>query len=247
MTYSLNIANAADQRTEVVSRPSLMTFLKKPSVFFSGSELINGFTGQYGGTLVKYPVGITLEITPETLEADVLSLTIGVEGSLLTAPNPNLTQTVTVGKTRVDTFVKLRLGETLMLGGIYERSEVSSKNGFPGLMDVPVVQYFFSNESTLSNRTSIVFLITPRSPDAVKTAVYRAMTREAVEPHLSELVSRTPDWFSTHTNLVPIFRYLSKDPIIYYEFRSGDILPPSWGWDLSVPSKLNQLSSFLYY
>ncbi|MBS0272270.1 MAG: hypothetical protein JSR85_06450 [Proteobacteria bacterium] len=247
LTYSLNIANAIDNRTEVVSRPSLMTFLKKSSVFFAGQELVNGFTGQYGGTLVKYPVGTTLEITPESLQGDIVSLTIGVEGSLLTSPNPNLTQTVQVAKTRVDTFVKLRLGETLMLGGIYERQEVSSKNGFPGLQDVPVLQYFFSNESTLSSRSSIVIMLTPRSPDAVKAAVERAMTRGANTEHLNELQGRNPDWFGTHPNLVSVFRYLSLNPVIYYEFRSGDILPPSWGWEPSLNTKLQQLASFLYF
>lgn len=247
LTYSLNIANAIDNRTEVVSRPSLMTFLKKSSVFFAGQELVNGFTGQYGGTLVKYPVGTTLEITPESLQGDVVSLTIGVEGSLLTSPNPNLTQTVQVAKTRVDTFVKLRLGETLMLGGIYERQEVSSKNGFPGLQDIPVLQYFFSNESTLSSRSSIVIMLTPRSPDAVKAAVERAMTRGANSAHLNELQGRNPDWFGTHPNLVSVFRYLSLNPVIYYEFRSGDILPPSWGWEPSIATKLEQLKSFLYF
>ncbi|HUX79229.1 MAG TPA: hypothetical protein VMW10_05735, partial [Alphaproteobacteria bacterium] len=198
LTYSLNIANAIDNRTEVVSRPSLMTFLKKSSVFFSGEELVIGLTGQYGGTLVKYPVGVTLDITPEAIEGDLLTLNVGIEGSLLNSANPSLTATTDVSKTRIDTFIKIRLGQTLMLGGLYERQDISSKNGFPGLQDVPIVQYFFSNESTSSTRRSIVFMLTPRSPDAVKAAVNRAMAREAVEPHLSELISRSPDWFNTH-------------------------------------------------
>ncbi len=247
LTYSLNIANAVDLRTEVVSRPSLMTFLNKPSIFFSGDELVNGFSGQYGGTLVKYPVGTTLEITPESLEGDVLTLSIGVEGSLLTQPNPNLQQTVDVAKTRIDTYAKVRFGETLVLGGIYERADVLSTQGMPGLQDIPVVQYFFSNESTLSNRRSIVFMLTPRSPDAVKSSINRAMTREAVEPHLAELVARSPDWFNSHPNLESVFKYLATTPYIYYEFRSGDILPPSWGWEISLQEKLQELASFLYF
>ncbi|MBY0501778.1 MAG: hypothetical protein K2P93_07240 [Alphaproteobacteria bacterium] len=247
LTYSLNIANAIDSRTEVVSRPSLMTFLKKQSVFFSGDELVIGLSGQFGGTLTKYPVGVTLLVTPESLEGDLLTLNITIEQSLLTAPNPNLQQTVDVAKTRTDTFVKVHLGETLMLGGIYDRVEIASKNGFPGLQDVPVLQYFFSNETTASVRRSIVFMLTPRSPDAVKSAVNRAMSRGAVQPHLNELVSRNPSWFNTHANMITIFRYLSKDPVIYYEFRSGDILPPSWGWEPPMDNKLQQLTAFLYY
>ncbi|OJW50582.1 MAG: hypothetical protein BGO67_05770 [Alphaproteobacteria bacterium 41-28] len=247
LTYNLNIANAIDIRTEVVSRPSLMTFLHKPSIFFSGDELVIGLTGQYGGTLVKYPVGVTLDITPQSIEGDIVTLNVGIEGSLLTTTTPNLTTTTDVAKTRIDTFVKIRLGSTLMLGGIYQRQEVLQKTGVPGLQDIPVVQYFFSNSQTTSTRQSIVFMLSPRSPDAVKIAVNRAMSRQAVEPHLGELIARSPDWFASHPNMVSIFRYLANDPVIFYEFRSGDILPPSWGWDTSLQEKLNQISAFVYF
>lgn len=247
LTYSLNIANARDSRTEVVSRPSLMTFLNKSSIFFSGSELVNGFTGQFGGTLVKYPVGVTLDVTPTSLNGDVLEVQIGVEGSILTEPNPDLSQTVNVGKTRVDTYAKLHLGETLMLGGIYERLELTEKSGFPGLQDIPIAQYFFSNEATLSRRTSIVFMLTPRSPDIVKETINRAMAREAVSPHVHELIARNPDWFNTHPNFLPIFQYMATDPVIFYELRSSDILPPSWGWEPPLRHKLAQAIEFLYF
>ncbi|MDI9635451.1 hypothetical protein QPK87_21155 [Kamptonema cortianum] len=247
LTYSLNIANAVDNRTEVVSRPSLLTFLNQPATFFSGTELVNGFTGQYGGTLVAYPVGITVEVTPEALVDDLLTLTVGIEGSLLTTPEANLSTGVRVDKSRINTYVKIRLGETLMLGGLYERTEVYSKAGFPGLQDVPVVQYFFSQEQTASDRRSIVFMLTPRSTDAVKSAINRAMTRQDYRPNLEELASRTPNWFATNPNLLTSFRYLAKDPIIYYEFRTGDVLPPSWGWEPPLKEKLALLEGFLYY
>lgn len=247
LTYSLNIANAVDNRTEVVSRPSILTFLNQPATFFSGTELVNGFTGQYGGTLVTYPVGITVEVTPQALVDDLLTVTIGIEGSLLTTPEVNLATTVRVQKSRIDTYVKIRLGETLMLGGLYERTEVYSKAGFPGLQDIPVVQYFFSQEQTASDRRSIVFMMTPRSTDAVKSAINRAMTRQDYRPNLEELASRTPNWFATNPNLLTAFRYLVKDPVIYYEFRTGDVLPPSWGWEPPIHEKLALLEGFLYY
>jgi len=247
LTYSLNVANALDSRTEVVNRPSLMTFLNKPSIFFSGDELVAGFTGQYGGTLAKYPVGVTLEVTPEAIADDLVTFNIGIEGSLIALPNPDLHGNVDVQKTRIDTYVKVRFGETLMLGGMYERVNTTSKSGVPGLMDIPGLQYFFGNESTDNTRRSIVFMLTPRTPDAVKSAVKRAMAREAVEPNLGELISRTPDWFNPHPNMAMIFRYLAMDPVIYYEFRSNDILPPSWGWEPTIQLKLEQLKSFLYF
>lgn len=91
-------------------------------------------------------------------------------------------------------------------------------------------------------------MLTPRSPDAVRAAVNRAMSRETYKAsHVTELKSRNPNWFSTQPNLISIFRYIEKDPVIYYEFRTGDVLPPSWGREVAVENKLEQLESFLYY
>ncbi len=247
VSYLLNIANASVNRTELISRPSLMTFLKKQSTFFSGQELIAGLTGAYSGTLVKYPVGTTLTITPESLEGDLLTLNIGIEGALTSANAQITNATVSVTKTNINTFVKIRMGETLMLGGMYERFETFQKNGFPGLEDIPGLQYLFSNETTGFIRRSVMYMITPRSPDLVKSAVDRAMSRECRDSYLKELETRNPDWFNPSSNMVSAFQYLRNDPMIYYEFRTGDVLPPSWGWEPTTLNKLDELESFLYY
>lgn len=247
LTYSLNIANSADARTEIVSRPTLMTYLKKEARFFSGVELINVSGGSYGSNLSRYPIGVSLAIVPETLVGEVITLNIGIETSNLQSPNPNLLQTVDVGKTRLETTARVHLGETIMLGGMYQRQEIQSNQGVPGLKEVPIVQYFFANETTASNRSSIIILLTPRSPELVKSAVNRAMSQESVRPYVDELASRNPDWFHPHTNAINILNFINLDPAIYYEFRSGDILPPSWGFEPSLSDKLLELSSFLYF
>ena len=134
-----------------------------------------------------------------------------------------------------------------MLGGLYKRIELQGNSGVPGLRDLPVVQYFFANETTASTRDSVALLITPRSPDVVKSAVSRAMAQESVRPNVKELVVRNPDWFHPRPNAVNIFNYLNLDPTIYYEFRTGDILPPSWGYEPALSDKLAELASFLYF
>jgi len=247
LTYSLNIANAGDERVEIVSRPTLTTFLQKEGQFFSGIELVNVSGGQWGSNLNRLPIGVGVAVTPTTINGDVVTLNIGIESSLLQGTNPNLLATVGITKTRVETTVKLRLGETVMLGGMYQRDETDSKNGFPGLRDIPILQYFFSHETTLSTRRSVAILLTPRSPDIMKSAVNRAMAREAVRPHFSELVSRNPDWFNPEVNAINIFSYISQDPILYYEFRTGDVLPPSWGYNVTLSDKLGELASFVYF
>jgi len=253
LSYNLNIANSSDNRTEVISRPSVLVSQGKESVFFSGNELVIGLTGVNGGvgSLVKYPVGVTVVVTPATIDKDAVTLDISVEGANFTDPNvrQDLQTTVNVAKTRVDTSAYVKYGQTLALGGIYERQEISSKEGFPGLMDVPVAQYLFGNEQTTTTRRSIIILMTPRTPDNVKDAVDAAMNNPELSPSLAELELRNPDWFNPEPNLVQAFKHLTVDPMVYYSFQNGDVLPPTWnavnfsdegsGWDKFV--------AYLYY
>ena len=247
LTYSLNIANASDSRIELISRPTMLTHLNKETRFFSGVELANVSSGSVGSNLSRYQIGVQVTVLPQTLVGDLVTMEVALETSNSNQLNPNLKETVQVGKTRLETTVRMRLGETILLGGLYKRTELQQKSGFPGLMDMPLVQYFFANETTDSIRDSVALLITPRSPDVVRSAVSRAMAQESVRPNVNELVVRNPDWFHPRPNAVNIFNYLNLDPTIYYEFRTGDILPPSWGYEPALSDKLAELASFLYF
>ncbi|MGL5720614.1 MAG: tetratricopeptide repeat protein, partial [Alphaproteobacteria bacterium] len=60
--YNLNIANAVDRRVEVIARPTLSTYEKKKSTFFSGKTLRGGISGTTGGSIGEVQTGITLEV-----------------------------------------------------------------------------------------------------------------------------------------------------------------------------------------
>ena len=247
LTYNLNIANAITSRTRVVSRPSLSTFLNKKTSFFAGDELVAGFTGQFGGSLVKYQIGVTIDVTPTKIEGDMVTLDISLQGSLINAPNLDLSQTVVVGKANISTSIKMRLGETFLLGGLYESIEVDLQSGFPGLSKVPLLQYFFAQEATSNSRRTVMAMITPRSPDSVRDAINRAVQRGEIRPHIKELETRNYDWFSPWPNMVAVVNSFGHDPALYFEFRTGDVLPPHWGWEPSFNNKLLEMSRFLYF
>jgi type II secretory pathway component GspD/PulD (secretin) len=56
----------------------------------------------------------------------------------------------------------MQFGETLVLGGLSEKEDSVVRDGVPILQDVPVLQYFFSNEQTVDFHKSVLILITPR-------------------------------------------------------------------------------------
>lgn len=247
--YSMNIANSDKQRVEVVGRPTLVASIGKKAEFFSGDELLLGLTGQFGGTITRTPVGVTLELTLNNIENGRANIDVLIYGSIIDDPTQlvdrNATQQFTrMGISRVKTTINVGLGETIMLGGIAERSDSYNKSGVPGLQDVPGLQYLFSNEVTRNTRKSVMYLITPRSyGDTVRDVKAHASTEDR-RFNLSELEQRHKDWYDPRGNTAVILRSLGP---LYREFRTGDIKPIDWYFPEKVEDQLSELGRFMYF
>jgi type II secretory pathway component GspD/PulD (secretin) len=105
---------------------------------------------------------ITMKLTPEISE--VVKQITSAEGS--TIPEVN--------KTEVETSVMVRDGQTIVLAGLRDQNKVHTKQGIPGLMDIPYLGYLFSHVSDSLTNTEIVILLTPhivhgRTDDYEKT------------------------------------------------------------------------------
>src|SRR5205085_12148025 len=57
--------------------------------------------------------------------------------------------------------IRLAEGETNVLGGIITDTESTSLNGIPGLKNIPILRYFFSQESKSRDQTEIIIMLTP--------------------------------------------------------------------------------------
>lgn len=251
--YSLNIANALDRRIEVLARPTLSAYEQKKSTFHSGKIIRGGIAGTTGGSIGEVQTGVVLEVSP--LEVDEIEdktlLEVSLEGSLLEgAPiqgSPLAGQTFDISKTKATTTLKLKFGQTGMLGGIYERIKVSAKSGVPLLKDIPFVQYLFSREDTQDERKYVVFFVTPRKAEAVRDALeqncaYDKCARKN-QPCVQELVEEH-NWAETVSNASIIFKGVSK---LCREFRTGDVIPLYWGDAPNFDKHVAEVSAFLYY
>lgn len=246
--YSMNIANSNKSKVEVVGRPTLVASVGKKASFFSGVELLLGLTGQFGGTVNKTPVGITLELTLNNIENGRANIDVTIFGSLFT-DSTSLASDVTkqfssIGISRIQTTINVGLGETIMLGGITERNDIYNKDGTPGLQDIPGLQYLFSNETTVNERKSVMYLITPRSyGDTVRDVRAHANTDDR-RFNLTELEQRHKDWYDPRGNSAIIMRTLGP---LYREFRTGDIKPIDWYYPEKVEDQISELGRFMYF
>ncbi len=108
-------------------------------------------------------VGVVIEITPHVHSDREVSLKISMEVSseIGQANIGGITQPI-IGQKKVDLGeIRLRDGESSLIGGILDDSQTKSLSGIPGLAQIPILKYLFGQTTTDHSSDETVFAITP--------------------------------------------------------------------------------------
>lgn len=103
--------------------------------------------------------GIILKVTPSVDRSGRIMLDIHPEVSAGTISDDGIPSKST---TQVSTRMLVPNGKTVFMGGLIRHSVNNSREGVPGLGDLPVIGGLFSNDSKNISSSEIVVLITPR-------------------------------------------------------------------------------------
>lgn len=255
LNYSLNIANVQNRHIEIIGRPTLTSHVGMSSEFFNGEQLNVALSSTFGGgNINQFPTGLTLRVTPTGIDENFVALNIQFidsflkesEQQLINSIIPNSPFLFSTTNSEVKTTVRAKLGDTIVLGGTVGRVDIKSDSGFPFLKDLPGVQYFFSNDQTLSVRTSVLFLLTPRSFGHYRKEMKQYLSEKnegEKRPNLTELERRHKDWLYSQSNLVPILQTFGP---MYQDFRLGDIMNYDWTCPPAFDRQLYNLADFLW-
>lgn len=251
LSYSLNIANANSSFNEVLARPTLAAIEGLPSDFFSGTNLSAGVvsTSTQGGTTVvplDKRFGIKLGVTPTFLSQGRVQLKVEAQRTALNATpdNPRVAYQIEIGETTANANVVMNLGETLVLSGLSEKSSSNTRDGVPGLQDVPIVQYLFSNKKTNDIQRSVLILITPRS--AVQVAEAPPQAGDSMASRMLALRERFGFASRIPPNVDAILNQVQSNEL-FREFRQGDVSMERWDRMHSTGDRLKEALEFLYY
>jgi general secretion pathway protein D len=107
-------------------------------------------------------VGVNIDVTPRIHANREVTLKLMIDISAVTKTNNigGIDQPV-IGQRKIEHEIRLREGETNLLGGFLEDTDVRSLVGIPGLAQVPFLKYFFANDHKEKNQNEIVFMLTP--------------------------------------------------------------------------------------
>lgn len=109
-------------------------------------------------------VGLKLDVEPMVTPDDEVTIKVALEVSSLAKEIRTTTGSLAyqLGSRNASTSLRLRDGETQLLGGLISNEDRSTSNRVPGLGDLPIAGRLFSNQKDDVQRTELVLAITPR-------------------------------------------------------------------------------------
>jgi len=158
-TLDMLIANG---KAKVLSRPNIVTLQGREAVINIGGEVPVpevSITNTTTTTSIKYrPAGIILQCRPFVNDAGYIDSQLNIEVS---APSyVKEMNAYSFQKRSAQTRVRMKDGETLIIGGLINREEIKQMQKIPFLGDIPVLGNFFRSTSTKAIEEEITIFIT---------------------------------------------------------------------------------------
>lgn len=154
---------------QLLAEPNLMAADGKEASFLSGGEypypVVSGTSGGLPAVSIEFKeYGIRLNFIPTITPRGTIRLQVAPEVSALDYTNEVQISGFTVpGLTtrRVNTEVELADGESLLIGGLLDKSLTDTFEKIPFIGDIPILGKLFQSDSRTRNDTELIVLVTP--------------------------------------------------------------------------------------
>ncbi|HEX9395309.1 MAG TPA: secretin N-terminal domain-containing protein [Burkholderiales bacterium] len=183
-----------DGSTNLLANPRIrVKNREKASIHIGDRVPVITTTAAAAGTFVSQSVnyldvGLKLEVEPQIYLDDDVGIKVGLEVSNITntiKSDSGNALTYQIGTRTANTVLRMRDGETQILGGLISDEDRRNASRVPGLGDLPVLGRLFSSNNQTKNKTEVTLLITPHivrslaRPDA-RTVEFNAGTEPPV-------------------------------------------------------------------
>ena len=172
-------AKKTDSDVNTLATPRIRVRNKEKAKFLVGDRLpvistaaVPGSTATTGAgavynTNVQYvEVGIKIEAEPTIYADGEVAIRLTLEVSSAGAPNADAAKTgtiaYTIGTRSVTTVLRLKDGQTEVIGGLIQDADTSDATRVPALGDIPLLGRLFGKQTDVKNKKEIIMSITPR-------------------------------------------------------------------------------------
>src|SRR6266404_6404432 len=144
-------------------------------------------------------VGVNVDITPHVHPNHEVSMRVAIEVSqVISQATIGGIQQPVIGSNKIEHDIRLREGETSVLGGLFQQIDSNTLNGIPGLSQIPLMQYLVSDKKKDHQESDVLIVLTPRIvrlPDWTKAnlrSIYAGSETNVQVKKESEIQTPTP-------------------------------------------------------
>ncbi len=168
-------AQKRDGLVKMLAEPNLMAISGQEASFLAGGKIFipvastpeGGFTRI---TLEEKEFGVAVRFTPTVLADGRINLKVAPEVSELNKEGVGISATGVTGTAilpsfttrRAATTVQLFDGQSFAIGGLIKNNTTTNIKAVPGLGEIPVLGALFRSNDFQTDRSELVFVITPR-------------------------------------------------------------------------------------
>ncbi len=156
--------SAAQQegKAEIISSPRVVTANQSKATIKSGVEIPYQEASTAGNTSVSFKEAVLqLEVTPQITPDDRIFMDLSIKKD---TPDFNraVLGTPPINTKTVETSVLVDNGETVVLGGIFERTKSDDYSKIPFFGDLPAVGQLFKQHGVLDENSELLVFVTPK-------------------------------------------------------------------------------------
>ncbi len=147
---------------EIVSSPKVITADQNQATIKQGVEIPYQEATSSGATSVSFKEAVLkLDVTPHITPDDRIIMDL-----VVTKDNPDFSRSVLgvppVDTRQVQTTVLVDNGETVVLGGVYERTKSKNVERVPFFGDLPYIGTLFKNTANQDDNKELLIFVTPK-------------------------------------------------------------------------------------
>lgn len=153
-------AAESENNTKVIASPRLITANQSEAVIRQGKQIAVEESTSSGATSVSFRDAVLeLSVIPHITPNDKVILELNVKQDVLGHFTDNGQPTIDTKSIRTQVLVDN--GATIVLGGIYSRTESEGIERLPFLNQIPLLKHLFQDQSILTDRDELLIFVTP--------------------------------------------------------------------------------------
>jgi len=153
-------AMEAEGQGEVVSSPRVLTSNQKEAYIEAGTEIPYQEASSSGATSTSFKKAVlSLTVTPQITPDDRIIMDLNVNKDSV---GRVFNGVPSIDTKEVGTQVLVDNGETLVLGGIYERDRLDEEDRVPFFGELPMVDWLFKTTRKKDEKSELLIFITPK-------------------------------------------------------------------------------------